>query len=38
VTANNFYIGRYHFIYGQDRNLEINPHLPYLYIPDDDFR
>ena len=37
MAGKNFYIGANHFIYGQVRYLEINPNLPYLYIPDDDF-
>jgi hypothetical protein len=37
VAGRNFYIGVNHFIRGQVRYLEINPNLPYLYIPDEDF-
>lgn len=37
VKAKNFDIGSDAFIAGTTRYLEINPHLPYLYLPDEDW-
>lgn len=37
VGAKNFAIGSDAFIPGATRYLEMNPHLPYLYLPDEDW-
>lgn len=38
LKSNSFFLGQESFMEDTNKLIDLNPHLPYLYIPDNDWR